>query len=225
MSDAPEIVRHDGLGRKLGPLPIWGWALVLAAVAFIWVRFMGKGSSSSSTGSSSSQALPNVMTTGGYLPPTSGSGSTGSGSAGAFTDNQSWENAAMQQASAYGSTPVDIQGALSNFLNGDPLSSDQSSIVNKVVQALGAPPTGTNGVSTVTPAQTIWQQEASSLLDMAFGGNFTNQDSQLVDKNSSKQTAINTWANALQGGVDPAVALQRIEAGPAHQQWTKQGGK
>lgn len=222
MSDAPEIVRHDGFGRKLGPLPIWGWALILAAVAFVWVRFFsGKGSTSTAS-SSAAGALPNVMTTGGYLPISASSTSSGTASPGSYTDNQSWENAAMQQASAYGSTPVALQQALSNFLQGGTLTQEQDSVVNKVIQAIGAPPTGTNGVSNV---QSSWQQQAQQILDLAFGGNFTNQDATLADPNSSEATAVNTWANRLQQGMSAGQAFQAIEAGPAHQVYVKNGGK
>lgn len=147
MSDETGVFREDGFGRKLGPLPIWGWAIVLAAVVFIYVRFIGgRGSAgASSAGGSASAAYPNVMTTGGYLPAGQGSGSQPVGMPPAmFTDNTAWENAAIQSASQFGSDPLSLQQAIDQYFKGSAgqITSNQKSLLNRVIEAIGAPPIG-----------------------------------------------------------------------------------
>lgn len=171
--DTPEIVHPDGFGRKVGPLPIWGWAIVLAGAVFVWFRFFGGSSSSSGASSSAaSSALPNIMTTGGYLPTATATGGT---TAPGFTDNQSWENAALQQASQFGTTPVQLQGALDSYLAGGTYSVQQGGWINKVIEALGAAPTGTLGTptpagATSTPAPS--KLVAAGLFAPTFNGNY-----------------------------------------------------
>lgn len=177
MSDHPEVFHPDGFGRKFGPLPIWGWALILAGGVFVWVRFFSAPSGSAGS-SAASSALPNIMTTGGYLPAAT-SGPAPQSPAG-FTDNQSWENAALQQASAFGASPVALQGALDNYLGGGTLDPSQQTWIDKVIQTLGAAPTGTNGTPTLTGAagsSTVAKIDASGFRPVADGNGalgFTN---------------------------------------------------
>lgn len=39
----PTAAKGGGITRKIGPLPIWAWALILAAAGFIWWKFFGPG--------------------------------------------------------------------------------------------------------------------------------------------------------------------------------------
>jgi hypothetical protein len=209
MSDAPEVFRHDGFGRKLGPLPVWGWAIVLAGVAFVYVRFIHGSVTGSSAGSSAAApAYPNVQTTGGYLPPVSGSGSMGSGSGPVgFTDNTSWENAAIQQASTFGSDPISLQQALDAYMKGSSatITPTQGGLINKVIESLGAPPISSgNGTPVVqTPAARTFKEFVQDSSAGTIGAEFS-------DGSISPYNNWNVFAAARQTpgmGSSPVVAI------------------
>lgn len=196
MEDHAEVFRHDGFGRKLGPLPIWGWAIVLAAGVFVYVKFFaGSGSSAGSPATSvTGQALPNIMTTGGYLPASSGSAPAITAGGSAYTDNQSWENAALQSASAYGSTPVSLQQALDAYLNGStkPLTSSQQSVIDRVIQSLGAPPLGTQGTPVTAsgaPSLVGFIHDPSGTISALFSNNTVSQYTNLQTFQTAQKAA------------------------------------
>jgi len=46
-SSAPQ--QGSGITKKIGPLPIWAWALLLAAAGFIWWKYFGPGKAAATT--------------------------------------------------------------------------------------------------------------------------------------------------------------------------------
>lgn len=62
------------LGRKVGPLPVWAWAVLLAGVAYYFYR--RNAGSSGSTSASQSAAQPVTDTTTGTGTDTTGSSGT-----------------------------------------------------------------------------------------------------------------------------------------------------
>lgn len=180
MSDTPEVFHSDGFGRKFGPLPIWGWALVLVAGVFVYTRFFHSSAASSSGGSTAATGVPNVMTTGGYLPASQGSGSVTLGATPSmYTDNTSWENAAVQGASSYGSDPLSVQRALDQYMNGSAgtITTAQESLINRIISAIGAPPIpstngGTPSVSSGTPRSLVgFVHDPSGTISALFSDN------------------------------------------------------
>lgn len=208
MSDTPEVFHPDGFGRKFGPLPIWGWALVLVAGVFVYTRFFHSSASSSSTASTAATGVPNVMTTGGYLPASSGSGSVSVGATPSlYTDNTSWENAAVQGASSYGSDPLSVQRALDQYLKGSAgsLTTSQESLVNRIVSAIGAAPIGTADGGTPSTAGT---SAPRSLVGFVHDPSGT--ISALFSDNSvSEYSSYDTFATAAKSaGVSPSAYTQ-----------------
>lgn len=158
MADVPHVPPHsapghhafnpDGFGRKLGPFPIWGWAILLAAAVFIYVKFFG-GAGGGSTAASGTD-LSGLGSNAGSLSPGTGS-STDNNPSTSYLDNSAWENAAIGEASQFGATPLDVQQAVENYLNGGTLSQTQGSLINRILGSLGAAPLGTQGTPTITP--------------------------------------------------------------------------
>lgn len=145
MSDSGEAFRPDGFGRKLGPLPLWGWALIGVGLVYLYYRFYGSGSGivGAPVTAQTSNATPAVP---------GGSTSTGNGNgAPSFLDNQSWQNAAIQEASQFGATPLQTQQATDVYLNGGALTESQAGLINRVLGGLGAAPLGTLGTPSIIP--------------------------------------------------------------------------
>lgn len=231
MSDAhSEAFRPDGFGRKVGPLPIWGWALVLAAGVYIFYRFYaGRNASAGASGS----AIDQSYATNGSNPSTSPYAGTSDGNGtgslfGSFYSNDAYNAAAIGEASQFGATPLDVQAALAAYESGANLTPTQGGIINQILGAFGglpsAPPSTSQIVSPSTPD--IYHVQAANALDTVFGGQFTDSIARLGgDASSSRQTAINTWANRIQAGESPAQAVAQMESGPTYAAYKAAGGK
>lgn len=48
-ADAGKPARPGGIGKKLGPLPIWAWAIIAAAAGYIWWKYFGPGKTAAAT--------------------------------------------------------------------------------------------------------------------------------------------------------------------------------
>jgi len=144
-----EVFRHDGFGKKIGPLPMWAWAVILVAGAAAVYYFYTRNQSSASV-AGEPVSYPAYSDTGngtdGSASDMTGGASTGS----SLTDNQSWINAALSEASALGVSPTDLNAALNDFLNGNPITTQQQSWVDQAISSIGAPPTGELGISPIT---------------------------------------------------------------------------
>lgn len=132
----------DGaMTKKVGPLPLWGWAVGLGAVlvAYMYVR--------QSQSASSGAATP-IPTTGGVVDTTGSSmgGSSGDPFTSNGATNQQWENAAIMSASKWGLSPTGVQSALDKYLNGYTLNSAEQNAVNKVIGTFGAAPEPLTGL-------------------------------------------------------------------------------
>lgn len=135
MSDTGTAVEHtmgaaNGLGRKAHGLPIWGWALIVVGggmlVYYLWSKSSGGMASGSSLGLG-------AVSTAAPAPAAMSSGS-------AYSTNQAWQAAGISEFGSGTNTPLSVSAALSNLLNGNPLSSQDQGIVNQVIGGIGAPP-------------------------------------------------------------------------------------
>lgn len=93
----------------------------------------------------------------GASSPNAGSGAASGGSnpgfptgVSTFATNAQWASAAANYLSAQGVPPTTSSNALTNLLNGTPLTAAQQALINQVEGALGVPPEGVVG-STTTP--------------------------------------------------------------------------
>lgn len=150
MSDNAGAFRSDGFGRKLGPLPLWGWALILVAGVYIYYHFF------SGSGNVATPAVGGATTGNTQTSSPMGMPSFGAPAAPSFSDNQSWQNAAISEASQFNASPLDVQNATTDYLGGSNLTPSQGALINRILGGLGAAPLGTSGVSAVVspPAPT-----------------------------------------------------------------------
>lgn len=139
----------QGLGKKLGPLPIWLWIILGgAAGVFLWYRVLKPGQGAAST----------LTTTLGGTPLTGGGGGGGGGSTGGggtavavsrYTTNASWLTDAISQTQNTLGLPIaQVQLYLQEFLAGrSPVGtetglSDFNRVVQTALQFTGQPPEG-----------------------------------------------------------------------------------
>jgi hypothetical protein len=140
-----------GLGKKLGPLPVWVWLAIVGSAAFLWYYFKGRGSSTSSTDTTDTSGATDE-----YGNPISTSDITGGdnvpGTYGAeyynyvpdstvtqpSTNDQWLTMYALPQAIKDGYNPVTAGNALSTYINGGTLSEDDSTLVTRVTGELTA---------------------------------------------------------------------------------------
>lgn len=159
----------DRLTAKLGPLPVWAWAVLGAGVVTLGryeyqrrksppvavpptdangvgttVNPMGDtGGAAGFTGLSAAPfGLPNA---GGYAPAIV----DGVAPSNRPASNAIWHAQAVEHGIASGQTPLLVETAISKYLNGDPLTVQEEAIVNIAFRIVGAPP---EGAPTITRA-------------------------------------------------------------------------
>lgn len=136
----------ESVQKKLGPFPVWVWGVLIGGAFVIWYwvsqRDIGSGSSAEEE-------------TGTVAPP-SGDFSTvpvipGEAPIVDENTNAEWLIQAMNAVSKSGVSFLAAQTALTRYLNGDTLTSQQEQIVNKAIGLVGPPPEGTASAPDVTP--------------------------------------------------------------------------
>jgi hypothetical protein len=132
------------LGQKAGPLPIGVW--LVAAIA-IWWYLNRKNAGASGAASGTDQAVdpvtgqPYSQELGAAEQQLSDQASSNqSTTAGQFTDNNTWAQAAINYLVARGVDPAQATDAIETFLSGQSLTTQQQGDVNLAIQGLGAPP-------------------------------------------------------------------------------------
>lgn len=159
MSDFAGTVEHSA-GRKLGPLPVWGWGLVLGLVLVfvIWHRSRST-SGTNAPGSINTGVDPNAfdnaaLYSGNNANASNATAATASTEAG-LRSNAAWLRAGVQYETGKGRNSLNVLRALRRFLAGSPLSQAQSDIVSDVLKNVGVPPKEPKTVSPVRkPAHT-----------------------------------------------------------------------
>ena len=141
----------EGLQKKLGPLPVWAWAVVVVG-AYLVYRYIhshqgqaaaaGASTGSVSTGQASSGLAydpstgaiydPNSGTIYGTMPQSSGNNGTGSVS--------DWLTSAVNALQSLGYTPDQYQPALQDYLAGNPLTQTEAAIVHAAGSVVGTAP-------------------------------------------------------------------------------------
>lgn len=146
MSDAqPSAGLEATVTHKLGPLPVWGWAAMIAGGAWAYYLYKGRVSTGAvpqatdTTGSTSSGTgtdAPGVNLGLGTNPPTGAAGSP------SVTTNAQWARQTLDSLIAGGADPTLASDAISTYMNGGTLTSAQQSIIDKALQSFGSPPEG-----------------------------------------------------------------------------------
>ncbi len=222
MSDITEPPRAssrggNAFGGKLGPLPVWAWGVLVAAVILFYVYSRKGKTTGLVTGPSVTAASPsNVSNI--PLQNTGGGGTQG----GVADTNTSWLQQGIRQGSDLGFTPLDTETALRNYLNGSPLTQAQANIVNAIEKAQGSAPQGIGGtpsvISDTTPAtsdpySSIAGNEASKyegqyVRNATTGGVLLVKNGTLLPVSYQDFKTINPQVVNLPGS-DPIFGLQR----------------
>lgn len=144
MSDISNITSK---GKKLPP---WAWVLIVAGVGFAaYFLYRYYQSSQNAVQSNNGVGLSAVPTASASGEPLAASVSQ------PYSNNQDWLNAALAMTGSTNYTPLQVQTAVGNLENGNPLSASDQSIINWLESELGAPPVSTpQPVIAPTPATT-----------------------------------------------------------------------
>lgn len=151
-----EIIHEGGnaVGKKLGPLPVWAYAAIIAVVAWGW--FYWKNHSVGRVNPAAQSAVPpvdagTIAGASGALPSTySGIVQTTPGTP-SLSTNAQWAKYAADQLNALGYAPDAVANALSAYVNGTKLDAQGQSLISIALQKFGTPPQGVLPVPT-TPA-------------------------------------------------------------------------
>lgn len=155
------------LTRKVGPLPLGVW-LVAGLIIYLYVQKKNSASAAPGGGLPTvteavdpSTGVPYSQEIGAYTqqvsdlqagqPSTAGSGSTVAGN---YTDNTSWSVAAINFLVAQGVDPTQANQAITLYIGGQTLTTQQQADVNLAIQAIGAPPSPP-GPSSTNPGQVV----------------------------------------------------------------------
>lgn len=150
VSDAGGAVRAAGLGRKAGPLPIWAWGVIIVGGAAVIYFFFIRKSSAASSGQVQDQNGLGLSQ--GQAGITSTAYGTGDTSTGSFANNQQWLQGALSAlggSSQY--TPLQIQQAYGDLNSGQPLTTTEQTILNKIEDVIGPPPESTPSPTLLPP--------------------------------------------------------------------------
>lgn len=180
----------DELSKKLGPLPLWGWAVaaVAAYLVFTWWRDRSKTTTAAPattvTGYTGARTMGQFVTsTGHVLTPTTGNiiGNTGTGSSGNLT-GETWINKAQLALLNLGYSPATIASALQAYASGSALNQTQYNIVTAAEKLIGAGPFGgpssptqptPKPVTTKTPILGVFQAAPTNNVWSATGKIFS----------------------------------------------------
>jgi hypothetical protein len=141
--NAPEKPGLPDFSKKVGPLPTWGWAVIVIGAYFVYRHISAGRTVAASTADAATDptALIDGNMLGGSGSASSGLGSTSTASLSDPPTNQAWGLTAIQAligGAAY--KPGDVTTAITKYLSGDPLSTLQQKIVNDALKN-GPPPT------------------------------------------------------------------------------------
>lgn len=145
------------LTRKVGPLPLIVWIGAFVAIYYYVHHRTGTKTAAGGAqtdpagntgtidpwtgyvyGTPQDQAGLAAQQGGGATGTTSGTG--GSTVAGQYATNDQWANAAINFLVGRSIDPVAANSAIEQYINGQPLTTDQQADVNLAIQAIGAPP-------------------------------------------------------------------------------------
>lgn len=138
----------ERLKAKVGPLPVWAWGLIAGGLFTVWYWVSNRGEGTATEGG--------VVETDGTVGTPSGDFSTvpvvpNEDPVEDENTNQEWLVQALNAAGTAGVTFLKAQIALQKYLNGQPLTSTEAGIINKIVAVVGPPPEGTFGTPEVKP--------------------------------------------------------------------------
>lgn len=154
MSDGEGMPHMHGgaFSKKVGPLPVWAWGLIVGAliVAYMWYRNRSSASNGvASTLAGTTDPYGNAgLYTGNDANAANANLATASTSK-AIRTNAAWVRQAIQYMTGKGRNPLAVQRALTAYLAGRTLTEKQDKIVSEVLTHVGTPPKLPKTVSNV----------------------------------------------------------------------------
>lgn len=156
MSD-PIPEAGNALTRKLGPLPVWAYGAIVAAIA--WGLWYWRGHSASQVNPTAVTTVPPMNAgdiSGANAPqpqvPYSGTISTFPLTPASPTTNAQWAKFVSDSMIALGYAPDNVNNALSAYVNGNQLDQTSKSLVDVALQKFGNAPEGILPVKAAPPA-------------------------------------------------------------------------
>lgn len=144
--------------RKVGPLPVYAYGLIIAGVIWIYYIWQGKNAGADSgSAMPSSDAADSGIGLGDDTGDTANTGGSGTGSTSGVstpTDNLSWFTMASNYLVGFNYDSVSVSNALSKYLTGEQLTTAERALVNQAVARFGVPPEGvpvSPGATPTTP--------------------------------------------------------------------------
>lgn len=132
----PAKTKGSGVTKKLGPLPIWGWALMIVLAYLLYRYLKNRNSSASATGSLSGAGGTAV----------NGAGSGGSNNVSTPTGSsqsvEDWINAAQNALENLGYSQSSVDQAFQDYLAGNTLTPQEAAIISSATNLVGAAPAG-----------------------------------------------------------------------------------
>jgi len=120
------------LQTQYGPLPLWGWLLVVVGAVILWKHHQ-------STSSSGTGILGSILGSK-SSDTTAQDGTSATDGTGGVTTNEQWMQQAMQDLIQGGVDPVQADYALRNYLSGDELDPSHMAMVNQAIRDAGPTP-------------------------------------------------------------------------------------
>jgi hypothetical protein len=143
--------QHEGklpdFQQKLGPLPMWAWAVGVVAAYLVYSHFIRSKTSTATTDGATDLVDGNsgdiLGTSGSATSGISGSTTGSTGVNGTAPTNQSWGLGAISGLIANGQYQAgDVENAITQWLSGSSLSTvNDWNIVNTALKNYGPPPT------------------------------------------------------------------------------------
>lgn len=153
---------QDQLGKMIGPLPMGAWLAVIAGGLGFALYYRNQNAAATAD---TSVPMDNTTTDSGTSIP-SGYGYVGDGTtdgsstttAPTITDDDAWVTAALTQMTAKGYDPLATSAALSKYMAGEKLNTQEAALVRVAIQLVGSPP---SVPTTPTPAPPVTTHTAT----------------------------------------------------------------
>lgn len=136
---------RESLMRKLGPLPVWAWGVLLGLAILIGVYYYNNQRKSENAGNT-------VVSTDDVLGTLAGEPAEQVAVAPetTFETNTSWRAKAVMFLIGRAISPLTAQRALDKYLQGEPLTAEEGAIVNTAITNFGLPPDGVFGIPSIS---------------------------------------------------------------------------
>lgn len=129
------------LTRKLGPLPVWTWALAATAAILAWFYWRERQDRLAVAPVPSPEDVPADAGIDGLLDDVPSDGYDGPGARTiTFSSNQAWARYVVDKLTIRGEDPTLVSNAISKILYGQEVTAQEAAIYNEAVRLYGAPP-------------------------------------------------------------------------------------